>query len=132
MRESELIILLTGARHKCPTEFDLHSGEALLAGIPLEVIQAIPRDKDFSMTKVEQTVIPLLVSLGDNCKSDVAIVRFASELLETSTVTDETYSSTKAILGGHDSKLVEITSIVGYYTYCAYTLNVFHIPSKQP
>jgi alkylhydroperoxidase family enzyme len=27
-----------------------------------------------------------------------------------------------------DSVLVEITSIVGYYTFCAYTLNLFQIP----
>mmetsp|Transcript_7420 Transcript_7420/g.13333 ORF Transcript_7420/g.13333 Transcript_7420/m.13333 type:complete len:236 (-) Transcript_7420:292-999(-) len=139
MRESELVILLTGARHYCHTEFDLHQGEALLAGIPPEIIQAIPRDDHFSMAQVEQSVIPLLLvsssssSGDDDCiQSDIAIVRFASELLETSTVTDETYASTKAILGGQDSKLVEITSIIGYYTYCAYTLNVFHIPSKKP
>ena len=64
------------------------------------------------------------------CEREVAIVRFVAELLETSTVSDERYSEAKNALGD-DSVLVEITSIVGYYTYCAYTLNVFNIPTKS-
>ena len=44
---------------------------------------------------------------------------------------NETYASSKAALGGKDSVLVEITSISGYYTYVAYTLNAFRIPTKK-
>ena len=55
------------------------------------------------------------------------IALFAAELLDTNTVSDETYERTKQVLDGQDSVLVEITAIIGYYSYVAYTLNVFKI-----
>jgi len=143
-RESELVILLTGARHTSHSEFDIHVGEALKAGISMSLIESIPRDEEFSTKAVEDRVVPLLQqseksiddrhtqqseSINIDCAREIAIVRFVSELLETSTVSDERYSEAKITLGD-DSVLVEITSIVGYYTYCAYTLNVFQIPTK--
>lgn len=128
MRESELIILLTGARHRSHAEFDIHQGEALRAGLGLEVISAIPRDKDFSLDRVKSDLLPLL---GGN-QRDEAIALFAAELLETCTVSDETYENTLKAVDGKEAVLVEITSIIGYYTHCAYTLNVFRIPTKKP
>lgn len=131
-RESELVILLTGARHASHAEFDIHVGEAIKAGISMGLIESIPRDDEFSVKAVEDGVVKYL---QEDCEGlhqsnrDVTIVRFASELLETSTISDQRYNEAKMELGG-DSVLVEITSIVGYYTYCAYTLNVFRIPTK--
>jgi hypothetical protein len=61
---------------------------------------------------------------------DRLIVQFVSELLVHSNVSDETYQAAKDVLE-EESVLVEITSIVGYYTLCAYTLNVFQIPTKE-
>jgi 4-carboxymuconolactone decarboxylase len=124
-RESELVILLTGAKMRSNTEFDIHTNEAVKAGLTMQVISAIPRDDDFSIQNVQDQLVPLLDS--DREKS---IVRFAAELLDSCTVSDETYAVTKAALDNKDSVLVEITSIVGYYTYVSYTLNVFNIPSK--
>lgn len=124
-RESELVILLTGAKAKSHTEFDIHVGEALTAGISMEIIEAIPRDDEFSLNAVQERVVPLL----DNPR-EVAIVLFAAELLDSCSVCDETYESSKLVLDGKDSVLVEIVSICGYYTYVAYTLNAFRIPSK--
>jgi 4-carboxymuconolactone decarboxylase len=136
--ESELIILLTAAKTKCSTEFELHQGEALLAGWSLELIHAIPRDDKFSMQAVNDTVIPLLLQRQDNeaLKKQgtkerlLAMVRFCAELLDTCTVSDDTYTRTLVAMNGKENVLVEMTSIVGYYTYVAYTLNVFRIPSK--
>ena len=124
-RESELVILLTGARTRSETEFAIHTGEALKAGIASEVIDSIPRDDDFSLGAVEEKLLPLLSN-----NREKAIVAFTAELLETSTVSEETYQKTKAAVDEKDSVLVEITSIVGYYTYVSYTLNVFQIPAK--
>ena len=124
-RESELVILLVGAKFKSHTEFDIHVGEALKAGIDLSIIQAIPRDDDFSVEAVRTKLLPLLT----NDAREVAIVKFAAELLETSQTSEETYQETKQALDGKDSVLVEITSIVGYYAFVSYTLNVFQIPS---
>jgi len=124
-RESELIILLTGAKTRSPTEFAIHTGEALKAGISSTVIDSIPRDDEFCLEAVQEKLLPLL----DNNR-EKAIVAFAAELLQTSTVSDATYRQTKETVGNKDSVLVEITSIVGYYTYVSYTLNVFQIPSE--
>lgn len=64
-----------------------------------------------------------------NIQREIQIVLFTAELLEKSNVSDETYATTKQLLGGDDSVLVEIVAIVGYYTYVAFTLNVFRIAS---
>lgn len=90
----------------------------------MEIISAIPRDDDFSMAAVREKVLPLLES-----DREKAIATFTAELVGTYTVSDETYNNSKAALG--DLALVEITSISGYYTYVAYTLNVFRIPSNK-
>lgn len=123
--ESELVILLTGAKCKSHTEFDIHVQEAILAGVTMEIINAIPRDEQFCVEAVQETVTPLL-----DDERQKAIVAFAAELLDTYAVSDETYASAKTALGGKDSTLVEIVSISGYYTYVAYTLNAFRIPSN--
>jgi 4-carboxymuconolactone decarboxylase len=137
--ESELVILLTAAKTRSHAEFDIHVNEAMTAGWTLDLINAIPRDDAFSARAVEQTLLPRLYKSSphqddtDNDKKKVrmvAIARFTAELLDTYTVSDETYRTTKAAFHGDDAVLVEITSIVGYYTYVAYTLNVFQIPSQ--
>lgn len=125
-KESELVILLTGAKAKSHAEFDIHVGEALRSGWSLDMIQAIPRDDDFSLEKVKSTIVPMLTEAREK-----AIALFTAELLDTYTVSDETYEKTKKVMDGKDSALVEITSISGYYTYVAYTLNVFRIPSSS-
>jgi 4-carboxymuconolactone decarboxylase len=132
-RESELIILLTGAKTGSAAEFDIHVGEALKAGISMRVIASIPRDRGaFSVERVKSDLLPLLVHEdGTPNERERAIVLFATELLQTYTVSTATYNATKEAVGGKDSVLVEITSIAGYYTYVAYTLNVFQIPSSK-
>ena len=130
-RESELVILLTGAKTRSPAEFDIHVGEAIKAGLSMDVIAAIPRDEKFSLQAVREKVVPLLVTKdGTADDREQAIALFAAELLDQYTVSDATYAETKKAVGDKDSVLVEITSIVGYYTYVSYTLNVFQIPSK--
>jgi alkylhydroperoxidase family enzyme len=149
MRESELVILLTAAKFKSEAEFDIHAFEALRAGIGIDVIHSIPRgtllsqegDKhnektdpviEFSLANVKKCLIPQLEKeMSNEGKGDIQraiqIVLFTAELVEKNTVTDETYATTKRVLGGDDSVLVEIVAIVGYYTYVAFTLNVFRV-----
>jgi 4-carboxymuconolactone decarboxylase len=122
--ESELVILLTGAKTRSHADFDIHVGEALKAGWSRELVDAIPRDDDFSVAAVQRKLWPFLTTDRDR-----AIATFTAELLDTYNVSEETYAATKKALDGKDSVLVELTSIVGYYTYVAYTLNVFRIPS---
>ena len=144
-RESELVILLTGAKYKSDTEFDIHAIEANRAGVSFDVIKSIPwRDEEFSLERVKKSLLPVLQKEHDKMKlnsektgdqhlangeREVAIILFTAELLDKTSVSDETYARTKEVLGGKDSVLVEITSILGYYAYVSYTLNVFKIPS---
>jgi 4-carboxymuconolactone decarboxylase len=125
--------LLTGAKTRSHAEFDIHVGEAIKAGLPMDVITAIPRDEEFSLDAVKEHVVPLLThgdEDGTANERERAIALFTAELLDQYTVSDATYAATKEALGDKDSVLVEITSIAGYYTYVSYTLNVFQIPSK--
>ena len=152
MRESELVILLTGAKFKSEAEFDIHVGEALKAGIGLDVINKIPRgallsqegskekidnvNVEFSLENVKKHMIPqleeeIITDGKGDLQRDIPIVLFTAELLETNTVSDESYATTKQMLGGDDSVLVEIVAIVGYYAYVAYTLNVFRSASSS-
>ena len=137
-RESELIILLTAAKMKSNTEFHIHANEALLAGVKNDIILAIRKilvssnngsnlnnaDPVFTSVYIKSNIIPLL----DNNEREIEIVNFVSEMLENNKVSDETYNNTKVFLGGKDEVLVEITSIVGYYSYVALILNIFQIP----
>mmetsp|Transcript_54002 Transcript_54002/g.114707 ORF Transcript_54002/g.114707 Transcript_54002/m.114707 type:complete len:241 (+) Transcript_54002:36-758(+) len=159
MRESELVILLTGAKFKSEAEFDIHVGEARKAGVGWDVILSIPRGAllsaeesamqqkgatvEFSLQNVKDRMIPLLAKEHDDGRAnrgsedscdnskerELAVVLFTTELLDRNTVSDETYAATKKVLDGQDSVLVEITAIIGYYAYVAYTLNVFKIAS---
>lgn len=124
-KESELVILLTGAKTRSHAEFDIHVGEALRTGWSLDFIRTIPRDDDFSLQKVKSDLLPLVEN-----EREKAILLFAAELVDTFGVSDETYEETKTVLGGKDSVLVEIVSIAGYYVYVSMTLNAFRIPSK--
>ena len=112
----------------------------------------LPKDEvEFSLENVKKCMIPMLENEHEECKvqvdetdttnieearrrtkeREVSILLFAAELLDRSTVTDETYAQTKEVLGD-DSVLVEITAIIGYYAYVGMTLNVFRIPSAMP
>jgi 4-carboxymuconolactone decarboxylase len=103
-RESELVILLTGSKLKSHAEFDIHVGEALKAGISMNVINAIPRDDDFCIEAVHQELLPLLET-----DREIMICKFTTELLCTYKVTDDMYATTKAAVGNKDSVLVEIS-----------------------
>ncbi len=113
-----------------------------------DVEQKSMSEEKFSFERVRENVIPLLIKEHDEMLSlneegaammarenvkerEVAIVLFAAELLDSNTISDETYATTRQKLGGHDAALVEITAVVGYYAYVSYTLNVFQIPSSE-
>lgn len=142
--QSELIILLTAAKHCSHAEFDIHVQEAIDAGIPLDIICAIPRDLEFTLFNIEQKLLPLIANFKSSSETsasttaspttyeqDCVLILFAVELLlHSGNISDELYERAKRVLGsGQDEVLVEITSIIGYYTFAAYTLNVFRIPS---
>ncbi|KAG7337021.1 hypothetical protein IV203_022785, partial [Nitzschia inconspicua] len=80
-RESEMIILLTGAKMKSHTEFEIHTHEAIQAGWSMDVISAIPRNDEFTIQAVETRLVPLLKndrerSLYDSQPNYSTLVRY--------------------------------------------------------
>ena len=113
-RQSEMAILMTARHHTCPTEWTIHLKEARRAGLEESIIESLELQDPIPSFTNRQTQ-----------EEDQAIFSFTSELLASTSVSDETYAKAKEILGV--KKLVELTSIIGYYTYVAMTLNVFQI-----
>ncbi|CAJ1967178.1 unnamed protein product [Cylindrotheca closterium] len=136
-KESELVILLVGVKLDSVTEIQIHIGEAIKAGWAMDLVGILPilgsgaqSNRRGSPTFSQDVRTHLLPQLST--ERERAIAMFAAELLETNRVSDGTYASTKETLGGQDSVLVEVTSIVGYYSFVCWTLNVFQIPPSLP
>jgi hypothetical protein len=157
-RESELVILLMGARYESDAKFDIHVNEARRAGLGWDVIRSIPSgmllppseveedgeeedDNGFSFERVKEHMIPALIQehdgvmlpeIGTTCNEarerKVAIVLFTLEFLDRNTMCNKTHNATRDRLDGCNSGLVKIVAIVGYYAFVLYTLNVFRIP----
>lgn len=63
---------------------------------------------------------------GENSPKGMLTYPSEQELLRTTTVTDATYAALERHVG--HTGVVELVSIIGYYTYVAYTLGAFRIP----
>ena len=116
-KESELAILATAAHHDCATEFAIHEGEALAAGLGRDDVEALRRGD-----------APILAgcAVGERARLR-AVHGFVRELLQTSRVGDEAYAEACAHLGEAPA-LVELVAVVGYYAFVALTLNAFDVP----
>ena len=116
LRESELVILTVARAQKSPTEFEIHEGEARKAGLEEGIIESLRNGE-------RPEFCP------DTQEREAALHDFASQLLgPAKNVDDATYSRAQELFG--DKGVVELTSIVGYYTFVAMTLNVFGIPPR--
>ena len=112
-RQSELAILVTGRACRSPFEWHAHRLEAEKAGIEAPVIEAL-----------------LAEGVPDGLSDDDAlVVRVAIELNRLRSVSDATYADALTRFGPR--KLVELTSLVGYYTMVAMTLNAHEIPLPE-
>ena len=60
---------------------------------------------------------------------ETAVYRYALELNQHNSVSDETYARALARFG--PKALVELTALVGYYTMVAMTLNAHEIPLPE-
>ncbi len=109
-RLSELAILVTGRACCSPFEWDAHRVEAEKAGVEAEIIEALlARKTPEAMTD-----------------DDAMIIRYASELNQHNSVSDEAYAAVLNRFG--ERVVVELTALVGYYTMVAMTLNAHEIP----
>lgn len=109
---SELAILLVARHWSQDYEWGAHRKEALKAGVPAEVIEDIRQGRR-----------PALAG-------DAEIVwNFVSELQNTRRVSDATYTSALARFG--EQGVVDLASIVGYYSLLAMTMNVARVASPE-
>jgi 4-carboxymuconolactone decarboxylase len=103
---SELAILLAAREWTQDYEWSIHAPIALKAGIRSEIIDAIAEGRrPAGMTADEETVYD-----------------YATELLKNKQVSNATFDRAKARFGAKG--VVDITGIVGYYTFLAMQLNV--------
>ena len=111
----ELTILMIAQRWRANYEWYAHAPIAAREELGEAVIEAV---------KAGQT---------PDAAPDVQTVhRFVSELVETRRVCDETYTQTRALIG--EQGLVELISLVGYYSLLAGLLNSFEVavPEGEP
>jgi 4-carboxymuconolactone decarboxylase len=107
---SELVILMTARAWTQDYEWAVHYPIALKAGIRKEVADDIAVGRrPTAMSPDEETVFD-----------------FTSELLTNKQVSDATFKRAKARLGMKG--VVDMTGIVGYYTFLAMQLNVAQYP----
>jgi 4-carboxymuconolactone decarboxylase len=107
---NELAILATGRHWNAQIEFHIHAAAAEKAGLAPEIVAAMRagRRPDFADAEEE------------------AVYDFACELLTAGRVSEPVY---RKIHDRWDTVgAVELTSVIGYYSMVAMTLNAHHIP----
>jgi 4-carboxymuconolactone decarboxylase len=110
-RLSELAILVVAKRWQTQYEWAVHTAEARKAGVNESVIEAI-----------RTGAAPFFTDHVDR-----VVFEFSSAVVAEGRVSDEQYRTTLADLG--ERALVELVTLLGYYTMVAFTLNVFEIPA---
>ncbi|PZQ22647.1 MAG: 4-carboxymuconolactone decarboxylase [Sphingopyxis macrogoltabida] len=115
-RLSELAILTSGAWWRAGFEWHVHAPIAVAAGLDPGIVDAIRRAETIAFVR----------------EDEAAVHRFVSELLESRSVSEETYRSSRAVLG--ETALVDLVGIAGYYGLIAMTINAFAvaIPGGAP
>ncbi len=103
--DRELAIITAAKVHDCAFEWDSHVGLAREAG-------------------VSETAISYLESgAGELTAGEDVIVGFVRELCESSDVSDSRFSAAADALGG-SGPVVELSALVGYYTFLGYVMKV--------
>lgn len=110
---SELAILCIGRYWNCRAEWSIHANIAREAGLSKHIVEAI----------LKAEVPPFEEPL------QIAVYEFTREMLENAQVSDNIYQNAQNFLG--TKALIELTGIIGYYTYMAMTLNAHHVPFED-
>lgn len=110
---SELAILVTARRWNSPVEWCVHSVEAQKAGLSAEVINELGKG-----------MLPEFDS-----REEALVYEFVRSMQETGQVSDFVYEMVREFLG--ESGIMELSSISGYYTLVAVTLNVHAVPLPE-
>ncbi|MBI80117.1 MAG: carboxymuconolactone decarboxylase family protein [Pseudomonadota bacterium] len=106
----EIIILLVARYWDSKYEWEFHKEIALDLGIPKSIIKSI-----------KESQVPEFRSNQEEC-----IYAFTKSILEKKIIEDDLYESAKNYFG--EEGLVDMTALVGYYSFISMTINVFEIP----
>ena len=102
--DRELAIIATAAAHACDFEWDTHVGLARSAGVAETTITAV-RDGE-----------------GAVAPPDAVVVGFVQQMCAASRVSDAAYAAALRRLG--TAGVVELSTLVGYYTLLAFVINL--------
>ncbi len=107
---NELAILVTARRWNAQLEWDIHARAALSAGLSEDVVEQVRQGLSPSFARDDER----------------EVYDFVRALQLTGNVPETTYQAIWARWG--TAGVVELSSVVGYYTLVAMTLNVHEIP----
>jgi 4-carboxymuconolactone decarboxylase len=107
---SELAIYITARYLRASYEWHAHAPLAVEAGVPAAAIESVRTGATPSFTTTDQALVH----------------RVLSELIDTKRLTDATFAEATARLG--EQGIVELGTIVGYYTAIGNALNAFQVP----
>lgn len=100
--DRELLILATGRAHGCAFVWDSHVEAARTAGVRPEAIEALSGE-------------------GVLRPAEAVLVDLVRQLVDSSTVSDETFDELSSRYG--TAGVVELTMTIGYYTMLGYTMS---------
>ena len=106
---SELAICLTARHIRANYEWHAHAPLAVEAGVPAAAMEAIRTGATPNLADKEQALVYKLVS----------------ELIDTKRLSDASFAEATAALG--EQGIVELGTIIGYYTAIGNALNVFQV-----
>ena len=109
----EVAVLVVGAEWRAEFEWWAHARLARRAGVGADVIAAIKEGRE-----------PVFPDAGEE-----AAYRFAKELLGRRRVSDDTYRAARDRFG--ENGVMDLVTLLGYYTLVSMTLNVFEVPLPE-
>ncbi|MBV9827507.1 MAG: carboxymuconolactone decarboxylase family protein [Alphaproteobacteria bacterium] len=108
-RLSELAICITARFWRAQYEWFAHAKLALQAGVPADAIEAIRTGGTPHFDK----------------EDEVLVFRCVSEIFKTQRLSDDSFNAAVKAFG--EQGVVEMVSLIGYYTLIGNTLNVFQV-----
>ena len=113
-RLSELAILVTARCWNCSYEWSAHAPAALAAGLDEQVIE-----------EIRWARVPVFTELDEQL-----VFAYAAQLNESRTVDAVTHRTALDLLG--QTRIVDLTALLGYYAMVAMTLNAHdYLPAEQ-
>lgn len=109
-RLSELAILIIARHYTCQYEWLAHESHARRAGVTDDVIESLRANRSPAALEPDES----------------AVHGFVSEILRGGKVSDPTYDAITKRFGVRGA--VELTGLVGYYTFLAFTLLAHDVP----